>query len=204
MFKYEKNTVRDLPKIPFGSEFMLGSKYAQVINGILYLHNNEKWVCTGKTLDVYNSYYEKEKHEYDIYECLSELFGSTIGEKGENLYFFVDGLKQNKVIGTYNKPVKKGQKLVDGVMVDVIKCGERFECTHNLPQLSKWLGNRKQYSVYEFEDEMRLEFEREVVHLFGWIEENRAYVDVATQAKFKEFVAKRFNQISEIKIVIKG
>lgn len=201
MFKYKRHEVRPLPIVPEDAKFMLGNKYAKEIQDMLYLYEKEKWVCKNKTLDAYNHYYEKEKHEYHLYECLSQLFGETIGEKGANLYFFVEN---NRVIGSYNKPVIKGQKKVGDVFVDIIKCGERFTQTYNLPQLLKWMGDRKQYSVYQFEDEMRIEFERTCVHLFGWIDEIRSYGDPKTQNDFRNYVIKRFNEIAEIKFVIKG
>lgn len=205
MLKYKRNEVRPLPFVPVDATFMLGSKYAKEEQNVLFLFEKDKWVCKNKSLDAFNHYYEKENHELHLYECLTHVFGDTIGEKGDNLYFFIDELKSNELVGTYNKPVVKGFKEVNGVKVGIIKCGERFSSRlYQLPQLLKWMGDRKQYSVYQFEDEMRVEFERNCVHLFGWIDEIRAYGDPKTQNDFRNYVIKRFNEIAEIKFVIKG
>lgn len=166
MIKNARYNISPLPTIPVGSQFIIHGQYAKInADNILEIYNNFKceFYSTNVTLSEYNDVWIKSKNEYTLREFLQHKTGYRGRNYKEKDYYFFFDPSTNKYKVSYNQPVKKGFKKIDGVEKAVMKAGECYTIDPDLfPQIINFI-KRFEYnniiSLYAFEHRCRMIFE---------------------------------------------
>lgn len=158
MIKKVRVAISKLPEVPKGSEFLVGGKYAKInADNKLELYSNASWYDTGMTLDQYAYYWDKETCEQTLQEYIQHNWGSSHMRK--NVYFFFNP-SLNKFQSSYNEPVQKGTRLVDGKHLPIMKAGEVLNINSEYyPQIVSLIEMFGNFDLYKFEDQVRESFE---------------------------------------------
>lgn len=103
----------ELPIIPDGAQFLLGTMYSKIVGDILYRWIDGEWQSTNESYEVFNHYYELELSEYNlgniVWNVIRNNYKSSFKLDTEKSYHVFRDWDLMYKISIY-EPIEKGHK----------------------------------------------------------------------------------------------